>query len=70
MSDNPSYDELVARVQTLEESNAELKQYCRERQQSIVLLDAIRKAQSLYITDSEPSEVYQKFSGDAPVFRR
>ena len=59
MSDSPSYDELVDRVQALQESNAELERYCRERQQSIALLDAIRKAQSLYITDSEPSEIYE-----------
>lgn len=54
-----SPEELLERIRVLEQSNAELEQTCRARQQSVDLLNAIRKAQSLCIHEAAPSEIYQ-----------
>jgi len=54
-----SREDLLERIRVLERSNAQLEETCRARQQSVDLLNAIRKAHSLCIHEADPSEIYQ-----------
>ena len=60
MSEKPSYKQLLEKVRFLEQWSSELKRTCRIHQKSTLLLNAIRMAQSLYIVESEPGEIYRQ----------
>ncbi|MGM0454144.1 MAG: hybrid sensor histidine kinase/response regulator [Thermodesulfobacteriota bacterium] len=59
MSGKPTGDGLAERVKYLERCKSELEATCRDQQASADLLNAIRKAQSLYISDADPDEIYK-----------
>lgn len=59
MAEKPTYEALFNRVKFLEQSVSELEHICQAERRAIKLLNAIRKAQSLYIADSEPPEIYK-----------
>ncbi len=59
MTQEPSDKELSRRIACLEKLKSDLEKTCREHEKSGNLLNAIRKAQSLYITGEDPAEVYK-----------
>jgi len=59
MSDKPDYNAVLQENRVLAEARTRLEETCRFQQKAVDLLNAIRKAQSLYITDTDPSEIYQ-----------
>ena len=59
MSEKPKYEDLLDRIQVLEQSKSELESVCRRQEKLSALLDAIRKAQSLYINEQDPSQIYK-----------
>ncbi len=59
MSEKPSYEQLLEKVRLLEQRSSEWQNTCRIHRKSTLLLNAIRMAQSLYIVESDPGEIYK-----------
>ena len=58
MPEKQTYEDLLKQIRYLKKSKSELEDVCYAHQKMTGLLDAIRKAQSLYIMDADPSEIY------------
>lgn len=56
---HPTDDALRARITLLEQKIQRLESTCRAQRKSMDLLNAIRKAKSLYIFDANSSEIYK-----------